>query len=209
MVDLSKTISPKSDQLNADDLITGSRIIKITGVTAKTSSTDQPVSISYEGDNGKPYKPCLSMRRVIVQVWGKDGKEYVGRSMELYLDPNVTFGKEKVGGIRISRMSHMNAPKTMALTATRAQRRAYTVKPLEIVENKEDDRLQSVIANLSEVAQSGMVTLQTAYVAAVKSFNDQASRDKLAEHLPAWKEIAAKADVTETSDNPFGEGNDH
>ena len=32
MIDVSKTIEPKSDQMNADDLIVGSRTIKITGV---------------------------------------------------------------------------------------------------------------------------------------------------------------------------------
>lgn len=203
MADLSRTISPKSDQLNADDLITGSRIIKVTDVTAKNSSADQPVSIHFEGDNGKPYKPCLSMRRVIVQVWGKDGKGYIGRSMELYLNPDVTFGGAKVGGIRISRMSHIDKPMTMALTATRAQRKPYTVQPLVIEKKDDSERLASVISNLDEAAKSGTETLQNAYVAAARSFGDE-GRAALAEKLPEWKEIAAIADEY-SNDNPFGE----
>ena len=72
MTDLAKTIEPKSDQLNADDLIAGPRTIVITAVRANAGSAEQPVSISFEGDDGKPYKPCKSMRRVMVHVWGPD-----------------------------------------------------------------------------------------------------------------------------------------
>lgn len=68
-MNLADTIIPKSDQLNADDLITGSLTVKVTAVKG-SSEPQQPVSIHYEGDNGKPYKPCKSMRRVLVSAWG-------------------------------------------------------------------------------------------------------------------------------------------
>lgn len=128
-VDMMSTITPKSDQLNADDLIGGPRTVTITGVRGNDNA-DQPVSISFEGDNSKPFKPCKSMRRVMVSVWGADAKQYVGRSMTLYCDPDVQFGGMAVGGIRISHMSHIDKPQTMALTATRAKRKPYTVHPL-------------------------------------------------------------------------------
>lgn len=67
MTDLSQTIAPKSDQLNADDLIGGPRTIKVTRVSAM-KEPDQPIAIYFEGDNGKPYKPGKSMRRVLVHV---------------------------------------------------------------------------------------------------------------------------------------------
>lgn len=129
MVDVSKTIQPKSDQLNSDDLIGGSITVKITNVT-KSESPDQPIAISYEGDNGKPYKPCKSMRRVLVQVWGKDGTSYIGKSMTLYRDEKVMFGGVAVGGIRISHMSDIKEKITLALTATRANKKPFTVQPL-------------------------------------------------------------------------------
>ena len=44
----------------------------------------------------------------------------------------VKFGGLEVGGIRISHMSHMNGEMTMALTATRAVRKPFTVKPLAV-----------------------------------------------------------------------------
>ena len=136
MTDVGMTIAPKSDQLNADDLINGPMTIKITKVSANPSSAEQPISLFFEGDDGKPYKACKSMRRVLVQVWGRDGAAYAGRSMTLYRDPGVKFGGLEVGGIRISHMSHIDAPMTMALTATRAQRRPFTVQPLSPVEKK-------------------------------------------------------------------------
>lgn len=129
MTSMLDTIIPKSDQLNADDLIGGRTMtITITGVNIKMD--EQPVALNFEGDNGKPYKPGKSMRRVLVNVWGPDAKVYVGRKLTLYRDDAVKFGGLDVGGIRISHMSHISSAVTMALTATKAQRRPFTVKPL-------------------------------------------------------------------------------
>jgi hypothetical protein len=130
MTDLSGTIAPKSDQLNSDDLIAGPRTIRVTRVSADPSSAEQPVCIFFEGDGGKPYKPCKSMRRVLVACWGADGSAFSGRSMTLYRDPSVTWGGMEVGGIRISHLSHIDGERTMALTATKKARKPYTVKPL-------------------------------------------------------------------------------
>lgn len=130
MSDLMQAIAPKSDQLNADDLIGGDKTITVTEVRVKDAGADQPVSIFYEGDNGKPYKPCKSMARVLVQAWGPDSANYPGRSMTLFRDPGVTFGGMKVGGIRISHLSHIDRDLVMALTASKGKRAMYTVKPL-------------------------------------------------------------------------------
>ncbi|HET8612978.1 MAG TPA: hypothetical protein VFL92_09460, partial [Sphingomonas sp.] len=63
---------------------------------------------------------------------------YVGRAMTLYRDPEVQFGGMKVGGIRISHMSHIDGEQSMALTATRAQRRLFKVRPLRIEQEQQD-----------------------------------------------------------------------
>lgn len=129
MNDMTKVIVPRSDQLNSDDLIIGPRTITITGVTIR--SGEQPVSISFDGDDGKPYKPCKGMCRVMVNAWGGDSKQYVGRSMTLFREPTVKWGGLEVGGIQISHMTDIKAPLTMALTATRGSRKPFTVKPLK------------------------------------------------------------------------------
>lgn len=127
--DMSKAIVPKSDQMNTDDLLSGPKTITVTKVAIK-DSPEQPVSIFFNGDNNKPYKPCKSMSRVLVESWGADANKYIGRSMTLYRDPEVTWGGMKVGGIRISHLSDIAAAKTMALTATKQTRKPFTVKPL-------------------------------------------------------------------------------
>lgn len=126
--DLASTIIPKSDQLNADDLIAGPMTITITKVSKVKG--EQPIIINFEGDNGRPYKPGKSMRRVLVLVWGGNGNHYVGEALTLYRDPEVTFGSDKVGGIRISHMSGIDGPRELAITVKRGQRKPFHVKPL-------------------------------------------------------------------------------
>jgi len=129
MNDMRAVIMPKSDQQNADDFLAGPMTITVTKVEIRPG-TEQPVSIFFDGDGGKPYKPCKSMARVMVACWGHDANKYVGRSMTLYCDPKVTWGGMAVGGIRISHMSDIDGAKVMALTATKGSKKPFTVKPL-------------------------------------------------------------------------------
>lgn len=127
-MNLSQTIIPKSTQLNADDLICGPRTIRITAV--KAGSAEQPVEINYEGDNGRPYLPGKSMRRVLVSIWGSEGVAYIGRRLTLYNDPEITFGPDKTGGIRISHASDIPAAVDLPLTVKRGKRKMFHVEPM-------------------------------------------------------------------------------
>jgi len=127
MADLSDTIAPNSDQLDAVDLITGSRIFTITRV--RITASDQPVNIDL-AEFPRVWRPGLSMRRVLVALWGADGDVYVGRRLELFCDPTVEFGGQAVGGIRIARMSHIDGVKKVPLIVSRKKSATYTVKPL-------------------------------------------------------------------------------
>jgi len=135
-MDLSKTIIPKSDQLNADDLISGPKTIKIREVKAGSDDT-QPVSIFFYGDNNKPFKPCKSMRRVLVQLWGADGLQYTGRRLTLYREDSVKWSGIEVGGIRISHASHIAEPTRVLLTISRNKRVPVTIDVLPLVELKD------------------------------------------------------------------------
>lgn len=173
MSNMLATIIPKSDQLNADDLIGGqSKTIKITKVSLLAG--EQPVSLNYEGDEGKPFKPCKSMRRVLVNTWGGDGNQYVGRSLTLYRDDKVKFGGVDVGGLRISHMSHISEPMTMALTASKANRKPYTVYPLE---GSDPLKLEDFISDMESAAT--MEALDFKYKAAYRAFKDDESRKKI------------------------------
>lgn len=135
-MDLSKTIIPKSDQLNADDLISGSKTIKIRDV--KGGSDDaQPVCIYFYGDNNKPFKPCKSMRRVLVQLWGTDGLQFIGKRITLFRDDTVKWAGVDVGGIRISHVSHIPAAARVLVTASKNKRTPMTIDVLPMVELKD------------------------------------------------------------------------
>jgi hypothetical protein len=48
----------------------------------------------------------------------------------LFRDPEVTYGGIQVGGIRISHLSGIDGPLSIALTVTRQKRSPYVVAPL-------------------------------------------------------------------------------
>jgi len=137
-MDMTSTVVPKSDQTNADDLIAGPRTIRITKVSG-TGQPDQPVAVYFDGDDGRPFKPCKTMRRLMMGGWGTDAAQYAGRRMTIYRDPKVAFGGMEVGGIRISHMSDIEADMKLALTVTKAKRAMFTVMPLPAEKPKAHD----------------------------------------------------------------------
>lgn len=127
--DMRTVIQPKSDQLNADDFVAGPRTVRITSVEIKGG--EQPISVHFEGDNGKPWKPCKTTARLMVAAWGPDASQYKGRSLTLYRDPTVKWAGLEVGGIRISHMSHIDSDMVYAATVTKGKRAPIKVKPLK------------------------------------------------------------------------------
>lgn len=128
MSDMSDVIIPKSDQINADDLLTGPITVTVKSVQVK-GGQEQPVWISLE-ETDKYFRPCKGMSRILVAAWGADSAKYVGRSMTLYCDPTVKWGGMAVGGIRISHMTDIKAKMVMAITVSKANKKPYTVEPL-------------------------------------------------------------------------------
>lgn len=129
-MDLTGTITPNSEQINAEDLLAGPRTVTITGVEAGTK--DQPVFIHTAEYPDRTYRPGKSMRRVLVVCWGQDSAAYIGRKITIYNDPTVKWGGQPVGGIRISAASDIAGPTTIALTITRGKRAPFIVEPLDI-----------------------------------------------------------------------------
>jgi hypothetical protein len=137
MIDMSRFVEAKSDQLNADDLIGAPRTITITRVTGNDG--DQPVSIFYQGDNGKPFKPCKTIRRVLMGVWGRYANEYVGKSMTIYRDDKVTFGGLETGGIRISHMSHIEKETMVVVMKSKGKKAGVKILPLVQQQQRQPD----------------------------------------------------------------------
>ena len=129
MTNWQDTIMSKGDQLNADDLLAGAMIIVVTDV--KRVQGDQPMVIHYQGDNGKPYKPNKTMRKIILAAWGSDESQWIGRGMTLFCEPSVKWAGKPVGGIEISHLSHIPKPIEANLMVTRGKKKLYKIGVLQ------------------------------------------------------------------------------
>ena len=126
--DFEASLAAKSDQVNNADLSSGPMTINITKIKI-TNSEQQKWSISFAGSE-KFYRPCLGMRRLIAEIWGKP--PYSGRSMTIYRDPDVRYGSDIMGGIRISHMSNIDGPKKVTVPVSRGKVKTYHIQPLTI-----------------------------------------------------------------------------
>lgn len=137
---LLETIVAKSDQLNAVDLIGGPITIEVESVKA-TGNEQQPVSIFYKGGK-QPYKPCKSMRRVLVACWGTS---WGGKSMRLYNETTVKWSGESVGGIRISHLSHLPR-ESVEVQLNESKHKKVTYKVFALADANEDRVAKSIAA---------------------------------------------------------------
>ena len=131
-MDVSKAVEPKSDQQNADSLLTGPRTIKIRDIKYDPMAETQKLWIYFDGDDDKPWKPCRTTARCLVAIWGPDASKWIGLSCTIYCDQDVQFGGAKVGGIRVSHMEGLTSARTLMLTKTRGKKGATVIKPLEV-----------------------------------------------------------------------------
>jgi hypothetical protein len=130
-INLATTIAPKSDQLNADDLVAGRLVTRVVNIEQKDSK-EQPIWIHLESHPGRPWKPCLTQRRLLVRLWGDGaGKSYVGRTVELMCDPKVVWAGANVGGIRIYALSHIEKEEWVAVSESKNKRTQYLVRKID------------------------------------------------------------------------------
>lgn len=126
-MDIANSLAPRSDQINADDLVAGPMTVTIRQVVG--GKAEQPFDFLLV-ETDRAYRPAVTMRRLIAAAWGTDGDQYVGRRLTLYRDPTIRFGKDVVGGIRISHMSHIDKRVEVKLQVTRGKRETFAVDPL-------------------------------------------------------------------------------
>lgn len=202
-MDMSQVIQPKSDQINADDLIAGPMTIRISDVQI-TPGTEQPVSIRIDGDK-RVFRPCKSMSRVLVAAWGADAKAYIGRSLTLYRDPKVKWGGIEVGGIRISHMTDIPRDLTMMLTESKANRKPFKVQVMAAPQPA------STQAAMTAQAAAGLAKA-AAQIGAEhfrKWFNSEEGKaaratGALADIMSDLKAIADAADAKAVDGDPWG-----
>lgn len=130
-MDISEVIAPDSDEMVAADLI-GSppQVFTIAEVTETVREKGKRVAnIRLEGFP-RPWRPGKGMSRVMADNWGRETQGWIGKQVELYGDPDVFFGSEKTGGVRISRLSGIKAAKTTRINPRSGKGSTWTVKPL-------------------------------------------------------------------------------
>ena len=127
-MDITESLAANSQQQNADEYLAGPKTVTVSEV--KKGSAEQPVDVHLVEFPGKPFKPAKSVRRVLAAAWGTDASQWAGRRLTIYCDPEVRYAGKAVGGLRVSHVSHIDKPVTVALTVTRGKREPFTVKPL-------------------------------------------------------------------------------
>lgn len=145
-IDLTESIAPKSDQLDAIDLLPGPRTFTIDRVTANNS--EQPFNFHLR-EFPRVWRPGKSMRRVIVAAWGKTADNYIGQRVTLYCDQTVRFGNDVTGGTRISHMSGIAKKLSVPLLIKRGKSALFTVQPLP------DAPIPAPVDWLAELATAG------------------------------------------------------
>lgn len=124
-MDITNALAPKSDQLDAVDLL-GSPPQVFTITDVKENNVEQPVNIRL-AEFPRVWRPSKGMLRVMAHCWGKKTEVWVGRKVELYTDPDVKFGPDKVGGIRIRRLSHIDGRTSVPMIISRGKSGSWNV----------------------------------------------------------------------------------
>lgn len=127
-MDVSETLVPKSDQLDAVDLASGPQTFTIEKVSK--GNADQPLNVKLK-EFPRVWRPSKNMRRVLAFCYSTDATQWENKRVTLFCDPEVVFGGVKVGGIRISHASDIGGQKNVPLILTKGRSTMYPVQPLK------------------------------------------------------------------------------
>ena len=131
MADIARAIEPQSDRQNAVDYQTGPKVFTVTGTSDYRDDKGRGrVNVHLAEAPDRPFKPSATNLRLIAIGWGEDDTVWPGRRIKLALDPEVMFGREKVGGIRVVALSDMEQPFTAKLPVTRGKKQEFRVEIL-------------------------------------------------------------------------------
>lgn len=128
-------IKKNTDQLNYEDFLGGvTRVVTIAKVEKGRKEAQYDIAI--EGDD-RYWRPPATILKLLKLAYGDEAADWVGKCARLYGDPDVKMKGVKVGGIRVSHLSHIDGPLTASLTVTRGQTAVFTVDPLPELTRKE------------------------------------------------------------------------
>jgi hypothetical protein len=191
---LLKAMAPKSDQLNADDLVSSPKNITITGVKVALSG-EQKIQVHYQNDEGKPWKPSKGMARIAAQLFGDDPDKWVGQSLTLYRNPDVKYAGEAVGGIWISHATGLTKPQKMMITVAKSKRVPHTVNPFvqhsaPASQADHDLMLKTIAQSLKNAATQGSEPLNAYWNTVTSNYRN----DKMIAFYNSQSAVAAEVD---------------
>lgn len=161
MADVRGTLEAKSDQLNATDIMGIDLVIRIRAVVVG-GGKEQPVSVYFDGDNNRPWKPSKGMRRVLAAGWGWESDNWIGKSVKLHFDASVKYAGKEVGGIRVKAMSDIDQRGMVVVEAiNRQQRVPVNVAYLDVrMPQYPVEKFVKALPVMASKMQSGEMTLQ-------------------------------------------------
>src|SRR5690554_4002548 len=160
MTDVTFALQAKSDQLNGVDIMGAEPVVRIRDVKVKQG--DQPVSVYFDGDNNRPWKPSKGMLRILAGAWGRDSSAWVGKYAQVYFEPSVKYAGKEVGGIRIRALSDIDQRGlSFALRINQKQTEPYHVPLLQVQSNEYPaDKFAKALPVMAEKMKNGEMTLQ-------------------------------------------------
>lgn len=116
-MDITDALAPTSDQLDAIELVNPRTFTIDTGSRLGSREGKTVAEIRLVGFP-RVWRPSKGMLDVLAACWDTDAKVWVGHRVTLYNDPDVMFGRDKVGGVRISHLSHIDGPRDLKIRAS-------------------------------------------------------------------------------------------
>lgn len=140
-------IKKNTDQLNYEDFLGGvTRIVTIAKVEKGRKEAQYDIAIE---EDDRYWRPPATILKLLKLAYGEEAANWVGKRAMLYGDPDVKMKGVKVGGIRVSHLSHLDGPLTAPLTVTRGQTAVFTIQPLVETARKSTPKAPTLKARLT------------------------------------------------------------
>lgn len=132
-LNIAPFIEAQSDRIVADDLIAGPQTHVVARVEGAVQDGKKRLIVHLK-DAEKPFMPCKGMARLLGHLWGPDAAKWVGNTMVIYRDPDVRFGADTLGGVRICAVSNIDKAVKVPIRTSQKSVKTYDVAPIKIAD---------------------------------------------------------------------------
>jgi hypothetical protein len=106
-------------------------VVNVEEVRFKGDRYEYRLAINF-AEVAKPFIPCVTQAIKLALVLGEDYTKWRGEVMRLVLDKTVTFGKDKVGGVRVTHLSSIKVPYHGFYCPAGGKRVGFRFDPLQV-----------------------------------------------------------------------------